>query len=103
MAKLAQPRSRLLSAKNKSAAWLTRARKMTPAECIVAIDRELFSLSKTPTSANVFYRKQLLRLRDQCRLKAGMVNTRKLQRENSPFAEMDFRTARINFRRRLRA
>ena len=76
---------------------------MSPAERVVAVERRLSSLPKTPTAANVFFRKQLLRLRDESRVKAGMVDARQLQLENSPFAGMDFRTARINFRRRVRA
>ena len=75
---------------------------MPPAECAAVVERRLVSLPKTPTAANVFFRKQLLRLRDESRLKAGLVSARQLQRENSPFAGMDFRTARIEFRRRVR-
>lgn len=103
MAITAQRRSKSVSAENRSVAWLARAREIAPAECVVAVERQLSSLPKTPTAANVFFRKQLLRLRDESRLKAGMVNARQLQRENSPFAGMDFRSARINFRRRVRA
>jgi hypothetical protein len=103
MATLVQRRSKPVSAENRSAAWLARARKMPPAECVAAVERQLAALPKTPTAANVFFRKQLLRLRDESRMKAGMVNAQQLQRENSPFAGMDFRTARINFRRRVRA
>lgn len=64
------------------------------------VERRLASLPKAPTTANVFFRKQLLRLLDESRLEAGTVDAQQLQRENSPFAEMDFRTARIRFRRR---
>lgn len=94
-------RSKSTSADSRSA-WLAHARKLAPAQCVAAVDRKLALLPKTPTAANVFYRKQLLRLRDECRLKAGMVTARQLQRENSPFAAMDFRTARISFNRRVR-
>lgn len=83
--------------------WLARARSMPVALRVEAIDRRLRALPKTPTAANVFFRKQLLRLRDESRLEAGMVTSPDLHRENSPFAEMDFRTARINFRSRVRA
>ena len=103
MATVSQRRSKAVSAEDRSAAWLARARKMPPAERVVAVERRLLSLPKTPTAANVFFRKQLLRLRDESRVKAGMVDARQLQLENSPFAGMDFRTARINFRRRVRA
>ena len=102
MATRAQTRSKAVSAESRSAAWLAQARKLAPAACVAAVDRRLSSLPKTPTAANVFFRKQLLRLRDESRLKAGMVNPSQLQRENSSFAGMDFRTARINFRRRVR-
>ncbi len=96
------------SLKNSSLAatrerWLVRARKMPVAERVAAIERRLRLLPKTPTAANVFFRKQLLRLRDDSRMEAGAVSSNELQRENSPFAGMDFRTARINFRSRVRA
>src|SRR4051812_39305109 len=103
MATAMQPRSKPVSAQNRSAAWLARAHKMPPADCVAAVERQLLRLPKTPTAANVFFRKQLLRLRDESRLTAGIVNARQLQRENSPFTGMDFRTARIDFRRRVRA
>jgi hypothetical protein len=76
---------------------------MAAAQRIPAIERRLAMLSKTPTAANVFFRKELLRLRDDSRLEAGMVKASELHRENSPFAGMDFRSARINFRPRVRA
>ncbi len=103
MATLVQRRSPPPSAKDRSAAWLARARKMPPAARAAAVERKLSLLPKTPTAANVFFRKQLLRLRDESRLQAGIVDARQLQRENSPFAGTDFRTARIDFRRRVRA
>lgn len=83
--------------------WLARVRTMPLAERVATIERRLRSLPKTPTAANVFFRKQLLRLSDESRIEAGVVSPSELQRENSPFAEMDFRTARINFRSRVRA
>jgi len=71
---------------------------MTAQERVPVIEQALRTLPKTPTTSNVFFRKQLLRFRDESRLEAGMVNATELQRENSPFTEMDFRSARINFR-----
>lgn len=103
MATVSQRRSKSVSAEARSAAWLAHARKMPPAERVVAVERRLSSLPKTPTAANVFFRKQLLRLRDESRVKAGMVDARQLQQENSPFAGMDFRTAQINFSCRVHA
>ncbi len=85
------------------AAWLTRARKILPAQRIPVIERRLRTLPKTPTAANVFFRKELLRLRDESRLEAGMVSASELHRENSPFARMDFRSAHIAFRSRVHA
>jgi hypothetical protein len=76
---------------------------MTARQRVPLIERALLALPKTPTSANVFFRKQLLRLRDESRLEADMVSPAELQRENSPFAGMNFRSARINFRPRVRA
>lgn len=90
------------AAANPRATWLARARKMPAAQRVLAIESRLRTLPKTPTASTVFFRKELLRLRDQSRLEAGMVNASELHRENSPFAGMDFRTARINYRRRVR-
>jgi hypothetical protein len=70
---------------------------------VPVIETRLQRLPKTPTAANVFFRKELLRLRDESRLEAKMVTTSQLHRENSPFAGMDFRQAKINFQRRVRA
>jgi hypothetical protein len=78
-------------------AWLARVRKMTAQQRVPVIERALRALPKTPTASNDFFRKQLLRLRDKSRLEAGIVSATELQRENSPFTEMDFRSARINF------
>lgn len=65
-----------------------------------AIDRCLRTLPLASTAASVFFRKTLLRLRDASRLEAGLVDQTALHRENSPFADRDFRTARVVFRRR---
>jgi hypothetical protein len=95
---------KLSAAKDKVSrrAWLARVRKMTARQRVPVIERALRTLPKTPTASNVFFRKQLLRLLDESRLEAGMVSATDLQRENSPFTEMDFRSARINFRPRDR-
>ena len=76
---------------------------MLAAQRIPVIERRLRTLPKAPTAANVFFRKELLRLRDESRLEAGMVSASELQRENSPFAGMDFRSAQIAFRSRVHA
>ena len=76
---------------------------MLAAQRIPVIERRLRTLPKAPTAANVFFRKELLRLQDESRLEAGMVSASELQRENSPFAGMDFRSARISFRSRVHA
>ena len=83
--------------------WLERARKLPAMERLPLIERTLRELSKTPTVKNVYWRKTLLRLLDSSRLESGLVTAADLQRENSPFAEMNFRTARISFRPRVRA
>lgn len=83
--------------------WLERARNLPARERVPLIERALRSLPKTPTAQNVFWRKTLLRLRDSSRLDAGLVTAADLHRENSPFATLDFRKARINFRPRARA
>jgi hypothetical protein len=99
--KTAVKRSAKASAADSRAAWLARVRKMTARQRVPVIERALRTLPKTPTASNVFFRKQLLRLRDESRLEAGMVSATELQRENSPFTEMGFRSARINFRPRV--
>jgi hypothetical protein len=76
---------------------------MLAAQRIPVIERRLRTLPKAPTAANVFFRKELLRLQDESRLEAGMVSASELQRENSPFAGMDFRSAQIAFRSRVHA
>ncbi len=101
--KTAQPRTAKIDAATSQATRLARARKMPATLRVSAIDRWLRAMPKTPTADTVFFRKELLRLRDQSRLEAGMVSSSELHRENSPFAGMDFQTARINFRRRVRA
>jgi hypothetical protein len=84
-------------------AWLERARKLSVKERLPLIERALRKLPKTPTAKNVYWRKTLLRLHDASRLEFGTVSAADLQQENSPFAAIDFRTARISFRPRVRA
>ena len=76
---------------------------MKPAKRVPFIERALRELPNTPTKSNVFFRKRLLRFLDASRLEAGMVSAAELHKENSPFAEMDFRSAKIIFRPRLNA
>ena len=101
--KAAVKRSAKASATDSRTAWLARARKMPSRQRVPVIERALRALPKTPTASNVFFRKQLLRLLDESRLEAGMVTAAELHKENSPFAEMDFKSAKINFRPRVRA
>lgn len=82
---------------------LERAGKMKPAKRVPFIERALRDLPKTPTKSNVFFRKRLLRFLDASRLEAGLVGPAELHKENSPFAEMDFTSAKIDFRPRVRA
>ncbi|HEY4248563.1 MAG TPA: hypothetical protein VGM64_17200 [Lacunisphaera sp.] len=74
---------------------------MKPAKRVRFIERALRELPKTPTKSNVFFRKRLLRFLDASRLEAGLVSPAELHNENSPFAQMDFKAAKINFRPRL--
>lgn len=83
--------------------WLERARSLPVKDRLLLIDSTFQALPKIPTAQNVFWRKALLRLRDASRLEAGLVSAAELHRENSPFAAMDFRKARISFRPRVRA
>ena len=76
---------------------------MKPTKRVPFIERALRELPKTPTTANVFFRKRLLRLLDESRLESGFISTAELHKENSPFAEMDFKSAKINFRPPVRA
>lgn len=85
------------------ATWLEHARRLPARERVVLIEQALAAAPKVPTSQNVFWRKTLLRLRDSSRLEAGLVTKSDLHRENSPFAAMDLRKARIRFRPRARA
>jgi len=78
--------------------WLERVRKLSAQDRLPLIERTLRKLPKTPTVKNVYWRKMLLRLRDASRLESGLVTAADLQRENSPFAAMNFRTARISLR-----
>lgn len=90
------------SAPDSRAAWLKRAGRLKPAKRVPFIERALRDLPKAPTKSNVFFRKRLLRLLDASRLEAGLVSPAELHKENSLFAEMDFKSAKINFRPRLR-
>ena len=83
--------------------WLERALTLSAQERLPLIERALRKLPKTPTVKNVYWRKTLLRMLDASRLESGVVTPADLQRENSPFAAMNFRTARISFRPRVRA
>jgi hypothetical protein len=85
------------------ATWLEAVCQLPAKQRIALIEQALASLTKVPTAQNVFHRKALLRLRDSSRLEAGLVSRADLQRENSPFAAMDFREAQIRFRPRVRA
>ena len=99
--KAAVKRSAKATATVRQIAWLARARKMTPRQRVPMIERALRALPKTPTASNVFFRKRLLRLLDKSRPEAGMIRAAELHNENSPFAQMDFKSAKINFRPRL--
>lgn len=91
------------NALDRRAAWLERARALPAADRVPVLEKALRQLPKTPTAQNVFWRKALLRLLDSSRLEAGLVSATELHRENSPFAALDFRKARISFRPRTRA
>lgn len=82
--------------------WLKRARSLSAQERLPLIERTLRALPEIPTTQNVYWRKTLLRLRDASRLESGLVSLAELQQENSPFATMNFLTARISFRSRVR-
>lgn len=102
MSRLAKPRKLPVESAEQTE-WLERARKLSAQERLPLIERTLRKLPKTPTVKNVYWRKTLLRLLDASRLESGLVSAADLQRENSPFAAMNFRTARISFRPRVRA
>lgn len=93
----------LSTAPDSSEAVLARVRSLEGNERLTAISSALESIQSTPTAATVFLRKSLLRMQDATRLETGAVTQVELHRENSPFAQMDFRRARINFRLRVHA
>ena len=69
--------------------------RMPPVERIAAIDRDLKEVTPIATAAATFHRKKLWRMHDAARLEAGFVTSAQLQRENDPFAKLDFRQSRI--------
>lgn len=85
------------------AALLTRLRALQPPDRLSAIDHALNGIETMPTTQSVFLRKALLRMQDAARLEMGIVTEAELHRENSPFAKMDFRRARLTFRPRVHA
>jgi hypothetical protein len=93
----------LSTAPDSSEAVLARVRNLAGDDRLTAISSALESIQSTPTAATVFLRKSLLRMQDATRLETGAVTQVELHRENSPFAKMDFRRARINFRPRVHA
>jgi len=103
MVKASRKRSAKTAPTDSKAAWLARVRKKSARQRVPLIERALRALPKTPTAPTVFFRKQLLRLLGKSRLEAGMVSLAELHKENSPFAGMDFRSAKIIFRPRLNA
>ena len=84
-------------------AVLARVRKLSVQDRLPAINRALATIPAAPTTESVFLRKALLRMRDAARLETGVVTQVELHRENSPFARMDFRQARLTFRPRVHA
>lgn len=77
-----------------------RLRQLPPTERITEIDADLKRLVDHSSTAGIFHRKKLLRMRDRARLEAGMVTPAQLQRENSAFNHLDFSKAQIVWRSR---
>lgn len=71
-------------------------------ERIAAIEADLETVKRLPTTAATFHRKKLLRMHDAARLEAGVVTLEQLHRENS-FSHLDFTQAQLVFRPRFRA
>jgi hypothetical protein len=72
------------------------------AQRLLLINETLRAIPAIPTTANTFFRKELLRLQDAARLESGQVTREQLQAENSPRSERDFAYARVHFRPRPR-
>ena len=76
--------------------------QMPAPQRIAAIGADLAEISERRTAAMVFHRKALLRLHDRARLEAGLVTKAVLQRENSSVEHLDFATAHLSLRARVR-
>jgi len=78
--------------------------RLPPRKRIAAINADLKNIKHLATTVATFHRKKLLRMHDAARLEAKLVTTAQLQRENSPFAHLDFTKANIIWqdRRRVR-
>ena len=76
--------------------------RLSPLKRIPAIEADLTKVKHRATAAATFHRKKLLRMHDAARLEAKLVTPAQLQRENSPFAHLDFAKASIIWRNRSR-
>ena len=85
------------AAPDSAAAVLARVRNLPVQDRLPVINGALATIPAMPTTDSVFLRKALLRMRDAARLETGVVTQTELHRENSPFARMDFRQARLTF------
>jgi type IV secretory pathway TrbF-like protein len=74
--------------------------RFVPAERMVAIEADLRKVARLATTAATFHRKKLLRMHDAARLESGRVTPAQLQRENSPFSQLDFSKASIGWKTR---
>lgn len=76
--------------------------RLSPRDRLAAIEADLRSIKRKATAEVTFHRKKLLRMHDDARLAAQLVTPAQLQKENSPFAEVDFSKAVIVWKRRAR-
>lgn len=77
---------------------LARLRTLPPEPRLALINETLAAIPLVPTTANTFFRKELLRLQDTARLEAGLVTREQLQAENSPFTNERLAYVRAHFR-----
>lgn len=76
--------------------------RLPPRTRLVEIEAELKAIRSKATAAVTFHRKKLLRMHDDARLAAKLVTPARLQKENSPFAGVDFAKASIVWQPRAR-
>ncbi len=76
--------------------------RLPPRSRLAEIEADLKAIRRNATAEVTFHRKKLLRMHDDARLSAKLVTAARLQKENSPFANVDFTKASIVWQPRAR-